>query len=396
MSRRQLWAGRVLALVGIVFVAFNIRTSVASLSPLIVIMREEVDISSFALAALGTIPPLCYAAFGVLTPRATRRWGVEVTLLGALILLSVGLLFRPWINSSVELLMWSVVIFSGMGTGNVLLPPLVKKYFPDRIGLLTTVYAVMMSVGSLLPPLVAVPLAEATTWRISLLLWAFLALASAFPWIALLRRSNSRNEPENLVSTLRLRPWRSPMAWAILGFFVSSGFPAYSLFAWMPTFLHEHAGLSTIAAGALLSAFAIAGLPANFVVPVLVARYNLVTVLGICAFVSFVAGYAGLLFAPSFAPLLWVILVGIGTLTFPLSLVLINLRTHSAESAIAVSGFVQGIGYAFVALGTFLFGLTYALSDGWTTSLWLLMAGSLMVIPAVWVARRRRFIEDGA
>ena len=77
---------------------------------------------------------------------------------------------------------WSTaVIFAAVGVGNVLLPPLVKKYFPDRIGLMTTIYSTTMAVASFGPPLVAVPIADAAGWRLSLGLWAVFAVRRDHP-----------------------------------------------------------------------------------------------------------------------------------------------------------------------------------------------------------------------
>ena len=91
---RPLWAGRSLALLGIVLVAFNLRTAVASLSPVLAHVEDEIALTPALVGFLGMLPPLCYAAFGILTPVATRRIGLERSLVGALALLCAGLAGR--------------------------------------------------------------------------------------------------------------------------------------------------------------------------------------------------------------------------------------------------------------------------------------------------------------
>ena len=67
--------------------------------------------------------------------------------------------------------------------------------------------------------------------------------------------------------------------------------------------------------------------------------------------VFFIVGYLGLLLVPATATWLWVAFAGAGPLLFPLALVLINLRTRTHAGSVALSGFVQGIGYTIGAVG---------------------------------------------
>lgn len=394
---RPLWAGRSLALVGIVAVAFNLRSAVASLSPILVDLEREIPLTALAVGFLGMLPPLCYAVFGIITPVLARRFGLEVTLLVSLGGLAVGLAGRGLAPSAGWLLAASTLTFAAIGVGNVLLPPLVKRYFPDRIGLVTTVYITAMSVSTFLPPLVAVPVADAAGWRFSLGLWGVLALASLVPWIALLvhpRREIPAELPEEAEPGLLRYAFRSPLAWALMIVFAVSGFNAYALFAWLPLILQETAGSSPAEAGALLSLFAAMGLPAALAVPVLAARHGAVRILVAVGSASLVLGYLGLIVAPSTATGLWVALVGIGPLFFPLALVLINLRTRTHTGAVALSGFVQSVGYVAVAIGPVAVGLLHDATGEWTLPLLFLLASAVPAALAGAVVARPRFFED--
>jgi CP family cyanate transporter-like MFS transporter len=394
---RPLWAGRTLALVGIVAVAFNLRSAVASLSPVLGALEEEIPLSALAVGFLGMLPPLCYAVFGIVTPVFARRSGLEATLLVSLGAVAIGLVGRGLAPSAWWLLAASAVTFAAIGVGNVLLPPLVKRYFPDRIGLMTTIYVTAMSVSTFLPPLIAVPVADAAGWRVSLGLWGVVALASVVPWIALLvhpRRETPGELPEEAEPGLLRYAFRSPLAWALMIVFAVSGFSAYALFAWLPLILQETAGASPLEAGALLSLFAVMGLPAALAVPVLAARRGAVRVLVAVAAAGLVLGYLGLILAPSTLTWLWVALIGIGPLTFPLALVLINLRTRTHAGAVALSGFVQSVGYVVVAIGPLAVGLLHDATGGWTVPLLFLLASALPLVVAGAVVARPRHFED--
>lgn len=394
---RPLWAGRTLALIGIVLVAFNLRTAVASLSPIIMQLERDVPLSPFVVGLLGTLPPLCFAVFGIVTPVLAKRMGLEVALIVALAALALGLAGRGFAGDALSLVVASALTFAAMGVGNVLLPPLVKRYFADRIGLMTTIYVTAMSVSSFVPPLIAVPLADAAGWRASLGLWAVVAVVSVVPWLALLahpRRQAADVLPEAAAPGLLRSAARSPLAWAVTIMFMVSGFTAYSMFAWLPSILQEVAGATPAEAGALLSLYAAMGMPAGLVVPIVAARYGRIRLMVGIAATTIVVGFAGLIVAPATATWLWVAISGMGPLMFPLSLVLINLRTRTHQGAVALSGFVQSVGYLMVAVGPFAVGVLRDATGGWFWPLLILAGTAVPAAIAGLVASRPRYFED--
>ncbi|MFM6973790.1 MAG: CynX/NimT family MFS transporter [Agromyces sp.] len=391
----SLLRGRVLATAGIVLVALNMRTAVAALSPLVSMIRAEFDMSTWVIATLGMIPPLCYGVFGVLSGRIARRFGLERTLLWAVVAIASGTFGRALVHAPMTLLAWTTVLFAGIGVGNVLLPPLVKKYFPDRIGLMTTIYVTMFAIGNVIPPLVAIPVADVVGWRFSVGMWAATAGIAVVPWVFLLRAHRRDGAPVGLgVAPDGFKPWHSSTTWAILALFFCSGFNSYALFAWMPQILADRAEVTGAASGALLSLYASLGFPLGLVIPVLVARFQLERFLVLAALGLYAVGYGGLLLAPTAALALWVVCAAAGTLTFAASLTLINLRTHSPTTATATSSFVQGVGYSTVAVGVLGFGVVHSVSGGWDAPLIYAFVCSLVLIPAAIVLGRRQFIDE--
>lgn len=394
---RPLWEGRTLAIVGILLIAFSLRSAVASLSPLYDHIAEDFAVPAAVAGLIGTVPPLCFAVFGLLASGFERRFGLERTTVAALVLMTAGLVVRAVAPDAVGLLLGSVFVFAGVGIGNVLVPALVKKYFPDRIALLTTVYSTTMAVSTTLPPLLAVPVADAAGWRISLGLWAVFALAALIPWIALSVRGRAAAADVDLetVDTRALgRMWRLPTAWALaITFFVSSSI-AYTCFAWLPTILIDVAGVSAQDAGLLLSLFALIGLPASLLMPALVARRGIVTPLFVIAAATGVVGAAGLLFMPTVATWLWVALLGSTPLLFPIVLTLVGLRTRRHQTTVALSAFTQSVGYAITMLMPLGVGLLHDATDSWTAPIVILGAIALLALPTGLVIARRRKIED--
>ena len=394
---RPLWQGRALALVGIVLFAFSLRTAVAALSPVLAFVGADFAVPPAVVGLIGTAPPACYAVFGILTPQLERRFGLERLAVVAMVVAVVGMTWRGLAVDATTLLLSTALIFAAVGVGNILLPPLVKKYFPDRIGLMTTVYSTTLAIATFVPPLVAVPVADAAGWRFSLGLWAVFAALATIPWIVLLVRPRPAGSGGGIVtaSTSAFRRlWALPLTWALVAAFAMSGVLVYTALAWLPTFLVDEAGVTPAAAGALLSLFAAMGLPCSLLVPVLVVRYNATGVLFAVSVAAGLAGIAGLLVAPQAATWLWIVLLGISPLLFPLTLVLLGLRTRNHETAVALSAFVQSIGYAIVAIFPFGIGLIHGWTDAWTLPL-LILAGVIgAAIPAGFIAARRHTVED--
>lgn len=178
-----------LALVGIVLLALSLRTAVASLSPLYGLIARDFALPAVVIGLITTAPPVCYGLFGIITPRLENRFGLERLAVAALAAVAAGLGMRALVMDAVGMLAATTLVFAGIGVGNILMPPLVKKYFPDRLGMMTALYSTTLAVSTFVPPLVAVPVAEAAGWRWSLGLWAVFSVLALIPWVTLLVRA---------------------------------------------------------------------------------------------------------------------------------------------------------------------------------------------------------------
>lgn len=406
---KSLWSGRGLVLAGIVLSAFNLRTAVTSLTPLLDELGRLFGFGAAMTGVFGMMPTAAFALFGALTPALARRIGLERTALLSMLLATAGLLLRPAAGGTTGLLVGSAIALAGMGIGNIVLPPLVKRYFADRVGAVSTLYITVLQLGTILPALLAVPLAAAANWQLSLGAWALFAIVATMPWAALLvieRRHASPlaqvhnsavapgdEAPELAEPTASGRIWRSPVAWGMALMFGMTSLITYSMFTWLPKLLVE-AGGSAALGGAMVALFSTLGLVSALTMPAVAVRMRNPFLIVLGCFVFYAMAFAGLLLAPMQWTVLWVALLGMGPSTFPLALTLINLRTRTPGGSAALSGFMQGVGYSLSCLGPLLFGLLHEYSHGWHWPFAFLGLCALVLLFGGYLASKPRMLED--
>ncbi|MDR2895045.1 MAG: MFS transporter [Propionibacteriaceae bacterium] len=393
--------GRLVVLAGIIVVALNARIMVATVSPIISLIVADIPLTSTDQAIIGLTAPLCFAVFGFLAPTLGRRLGLEATMIAAIAVSLIGEIGRSTAVSPIEFIIWTVPTLAGAGVSNVITPPLIKKYFPDRVGMVTAIYTAFATISTGLPPLFILQIAHATGWRFSAGVWAGVGVIGLLPWIAVVfsrkrsgarlaaikRRLNPRTSVER-PPALAKPLWRRPLAWALMITFSVNSIIGYTMFAWLPPMLRS-AGYSEPAAAAHLAVFALGSLPGALLVPMLVARLRRVWILPPIFFIGYVIGFVGLALAPQYA-LAWMIISRVGDAFFPYSLTMINLRTSSTRGSIAMSGFVQAVGYTIAVIGPLGFGLLHDLTAGWQAPMIALIAVlPLQLIGGLVVAKAR-------
>ncbi|GAA3503517.1 CynX/NimT family MFS transporter [Streptomyces prasinosporus] len=401
------WTTRLLV-AGIVLAALNLRPAVTSLGALLEEVRDGLGMSGGAAGLLTSVPPLCFAVFGVAAPRLARRFGAGAVVCAGMAAIGAGLLVRPFAGGTAGFLAATALALVGIAVSNVLMPVVVKRHFPDRVGPMTGLYTMALALGAAAAAAATVPLTGAVggDWRTGLALWAALAAAAVPPWLPFVRERSAapagrapgeraRGEAPGRAEAPAPRITRSPTAWALAAFFGLQATAAYITMGWMAQILRD-AGVPAGTAGLQLAVLMVMGVPLAFVIPRLAARLPhqgpIVLVLG----VSGLAGYAGLYLAPAAGAWVWVLLLGLANCAFPLALTMIGMRAGTGAGVARLSAFAQSTGYLISVPGPLLVGLLHQHSGGWGLPI-ALMAG-LMVPQTVagLLAGRDRTVEEEA
>ena len=385
-----LWALLTAALLA----AFNLRTAVTSVGPLLDELQGDLALSSTVAGVLTTLPVISFALLGALVPRLAHAMGEQRLLAVGLGLMAGGLALRALVTSGVLFLLLSVVALVGGAMGNVLLPGLVKRHFASRVGPVTAAYTTSMAIGAAVAAAATVPLAAIggqVDWRVGLGAWAVPAAVAAAVWLVLPGDGKTAaSDTERPV--LRLRG--SSTAWAVALFFGVQAMQAYIAFGWFALYFREQAGVSAARAGFLLAVLASLSIPMSALMPWLAGRLTSQRPLVLAVAALYLVAYTGMALAPGAAAVLWAVLVGAGAGAFPLALTLIGLRARSADGTRALSAFAQSVGYSVAAAGPLLVGVLNDATGGWGWSFGLLYLAVAVMTIAGWLAGSPRFVED--
>jgi MFS transporter, CP family, cyanate transporter len=378
----------------IVLTALNLRTAVTSVGPVLAELQEGLGLSSGQAGLVTTMPVLCFALIGFAAPPLSARFRDGHVLAGALLAMAAGLVLRAVAGSFWLFLAGTVVAMVGGALGNVLLPALVKRWFPQRTGLLVGAYSAALSLGGAAAAMAAAPIESVTGddgWRWALGVWAVLALVTALPWLAAPSAPGAR---AGVRPPVRLRAFtRSPLALALAVFFGLQSLEAYVVIGWSAQYLRD-SGLSAATAGLLLGINSFVVIPLNLVIAPLTVRPRAQRPLLVVFVVSYVVGWIGLWTAPTTVPWLWMVLLAVGMGSFPMVLALIGMRSRTPETTGSLSTVTQGWGYLLAAAGPFLVGVLHGATGGYDAMFVLVLGGVAGLAVSGWLITRDRYVDD--
>jgi CP family cyanate transporter-like MFS transporter len=349
-------------------VAASLRPALTSLPPQIQSIRSDLGLSLAAISLLTAIPLLCFGAaapLGISPAARTRSPEVVIFFFLAMLTLASGIRVLSG---------WPLLYFGTIVTGiaiaalNVVVPVVIKRDFPKKITTIMPIYTSVLSIAATISAALSVPISNVTThnWRGGIGFFAlpgFIALALWAPLVYHRRHDTLPKFTEHRHISRSLR--RDPIAWAVTIYFGIQSANFYSTVAWLPkTFID--AGYSPARAGVMLAITTAITVPASLLLPIFLGRGLDQRGMVVVTTVVTLAGFSGMSIAPTSAPLLWVLLIGIGQASFPSSLVMMTLRARSLEETAPLSSMTQGIGYLIAAIGPVVIGLVNQHSGGWS------------------------------
>ncbi|MBT2585405.1 MFS transporter [Arthrobacter sp. ISL-95] len=392
--------GRLTALAGILLVAFSAREAVSAVSPLLGQISTDLPFDAVTTGILGMLPTSSFAAMGFFALPLLRRIQLEHLLLVAVLLTTFGQVGRAMGWNVLAFLVFTCIAMLGIGLANVVAPPLLIEYFPDKIGILAVLHVTLLGVSTAVAAQFAIPLATLYGWRFSTGIWAVLSALAAVPWLILLAAKRNVTRPRASPANDRptppanpVQPWRSAIGWGAALIFAGCSSNTFAALTWLPAVLIDR-GMGQEAAGSMLALYSILALPVALMVPLAVMKMPRPLPLAILFVVAFAVGYGGIIFAPPASAWVWVVMAGLGQGAYSFAFTMINKRTRTQSGSGSLSAFAQGTGYALASVGPFFFALLHRPGDGWLPSFGMLGAWLLVLVAGAIMVNKPRMLED--
>lgn len=376
----------------IFLISMNLRPAITGVGPVLEFIRADTGLSALLAGVLTSIPLIAFALMSPFAAGIARRVGMERVIFISLLVLAAGVLLRS-VPSLFALYAGSILLASAIAVGNVLVPGLIKRDFPHKVGLMTSLYATTLATFASISSGIAVPLANSLPggWRGSLVIWFVPAIVAALILLPLLKNATKplAGPGEKAAQSV----WRSRLGWNVTLFMGIQSMCFYTLLSWLSSILQGQ-GYSPVSAGWIVAMYPALGIPVGLVFPLMIGRFR--DQRALCAFWSLlmVAGCIGMIFLPQFI-VMWTIVCGIAIgFCFPLALSFFAMRASNTQQAAALSGMAQSVGYGIAAAGPVVFGALHDWSGGWVVPLWMLAACAFAQVFFGWNAGRNAHIGD--
>lgn len=398
MSKNNKIGLSILSVIVVILIAGGLRSPMTAVSPVLNEILSEFGLSTLKGSLLTSIPLIVFASCSVLISRIGIKTNINYSLIYSLIFLSLGLYIRVY-SGSLFLFFGSFLIGLGICIGNVMTPAYIKKIFPNKVGVMTGVFAVAMNLIAAIASGMSITIGEWTElgWRGSLGIWTFWGLLAllAISLETIIGNKNKiaeQKKTEQKKSTFNV--FRSKQAWNISVFMGIQSLVYYCLVALLPTVLIDY-GMQEAETGIVLSVIQLAMLPIMFISPVIATKMKnqklMIYIVGILMF----AGIAMLTLLKAEYIYVTATLIGMASgLAFSLSILFFSLKSKTMDGTIKISGKAQSIGYLIAAFGPPIFGMLHDWDMSWKSSLYFLLIMICIMTVFGLRAARPHYIED--
>ncbi len=250
-----------------------LRLTVLAIPPVIPQLHADLHLSETDIGWLLGLPPMLFAIAAVPGALLIARFGILPALVMGLLINAFGSAARAVYPDAISLYVSTIVMAAGVSIMQPALPPLVRTWFPQRVGFATAVYTNGLLIGETLAVALTIPLVLPlvdNSWRLSFVVWSAPVLLTAL-LVVLYVALRAGAQTAAVATNRRWWPdWRQPLIWRlglILGsinamYFVTNAFlPDYVTAAGRPDLISQS-----------LTALNLCQLPASFIMLPLAGR----------------------------------------------------------------------------------------------------------------------------
>jgi CP family cyanate transporter-like MFS transporter len=253
-----------------------LRLTVLAVPPVIPLLHADLHLTETDVGWLSSLPPMLFAIAAVPGALLIARFGIVPALVVGLLLNAFGSAARAAFSEPAMLYASTIAMAAGVSIMQPSLPPLVRTWFPQRIGFATAVYTTGLLIGEILAAALTIPLILPLTdnsWRLTFVVWSVPVLVTAILVAIYAPRLGATKTTVAPAVGRRWWPdWRRPLIWKlglILGsvnatYFVTNAFlPDYMTADGHPELISS--ALTAINVGQLPAAFLMLGIAGRLV-----------------------------------------------------------------------------------------------------------------------------------
>jgi CP family cyanate transporter-like MFS transporter len=243
----------------------GLRLTVLAVPPVIPLIHADLRLSETEIGILTGLPSLLFALAAV-------PGSLLIARLGAVAALSIGLLvdgvasgLRGAAPNAAWLYAATIAMGAGIAVAQPALPPIVRAWLPDRIGLATAVYTNGFLIGATAAAALSLPIVlplVGGSWRLGFAVWAVPVVLTA----ALVPIFAPRADAAGAETPAQIRrwwpDWRSPLLWRLGLLFGSNNSIYFTTNAFLSDYLHATGAADLI--GPALIALNVGQIPVSF------------------------------------------------------------------------------------------------------------------------------------
>jgi MFS transporter, CP family, cyanate transporter len=250
-----------------------LRLTVLAIPPVVPQLHADLHLSETGIGWLSSLPPMLFAIAAIPGALLIARFGILPALIMGLLINAFGSAARALYPDAVSLYVSTIVMAAGVSIMQPSLPPLVRAWFPRRVGFATAIYTNGLLLGETLTVALTIPLVLPlvhNSWRLSFVVWSVPVLLTAFLVIICVVALGGTKQAAVSTNRKWWPDWRQPLIWrlgVILGSINAMYFVAN---AFLPDYVTAMGRADLI--GYALTALNFCQIPASFVMLGLAGR----------------------------------------------------------------------------------------------------------------------------
>ena len=389
---------KVIIILGIVLLGMILRSPITSVGAISGPLKAILNINNTVVGLITTIPLIAFALCSPVVSKFSGKLGLEKTVFYSALIIAIGLGLRFYLNTYMFFIA-TFIIGVGITVGNVLLPGIAKKYFPENLGVMTGFYAVVMNVSASVAAGVSYPIlssnigGEKFSTGLAVNIWLIVSILNIVIYAIITKNSKSERIEDKkyggkgYLTSLKM--------WSVM---LSMGLQSalfYCSVSWFAEIMISK-GFTPSEAGLLLSISQFAQFPSTFLVPVLAEKIKNKLIIPIFIAMGYVASLIGMIYIQgNFALMtIYIVLFALaGGGSFSYVMYLFSAKSKNEEEAADISGLAQAGGYWLAAIFPPLLGYVRDVLN-WDVAIYILiMTASLLFITLLHSSSKGNIIE---